>query len=817
MPTADERPLSSPTPPDPPAGPDRERAAPSPPAARSVGRQDHHESRPLPANEGSTTPGVDLSTTPPDVSPNAPHRPIRFGEYRILELIGQGAMGSVYKARHSLLDVVDAVKLISSRYGANTALRARFLAEMRTLVKLDHPHIVSIRTAGEVDGELYFSMAYESGGDLAARLRPGKPTDPLLAADLVRQLADGIDYANKKNIFHCDLKPANVLLSGEPGTPLARCAPRISDFGLALIRASGEAGGDGHGAGGPIGTPGYMPPEQARGHTDEIGPASDVYGLGAILYDLLTGRPPFQGTVPEVLRQVKEVPPQPPRDLNPKVPRRLEAICLKCLEKDPARRYPTAGHLGRDLHGFLRPWWKRAWRELVVVAAFLFLCAGLALAGWEKYQAPRAEARAEFARAREARDRGDRVEALGHYDVALKRYNDLLAGGLRPDRRALSLARARVQNGRGFVLDAERRFKDAEVALDDARRTLEELPDADRDRTDCRLLLAETYHNLGSHEDSLNRPWGALEQYTKALSLREKLRPELGNQRDFIEVLARSHGYIGDVYLELQQLDKAHESYWQAKKLRKSLLEVNNNDREARCLCARDAGNLSYYYDWGGDLGNALRHARNRLTIYDPLGKEPLPGDYLTERADALRTVAELELDRDRPADDVAELLDQAESEYRSILASTKSEGAEAPPPALQSGLAENAVTRAKYHVLRGEWEKAGRALAEAETELRKLRDARADRSGDLYQFALLFALRARLPGADRGGDEALAMDRLKDAVAAGYRHLIQLRRERGFDELRKARPGEFLALVGEVERQRNALAGGGRPEVGGP
>lgn len=263
--------------------------------------------------------------------------------YEVLEELGRGGMGVVYKARHLGLNRIVALKMILAAEHAGTEELRRFRAEAEAIARLQHPNIIQIFDIGEQHGKPYFALELVEGGSLAAKLH-GEPQPPRDAALLVEVLARAMEVAHQKSIVHRDLKPANVLLTNAG-------QPRITDFGLAksLDRDAGRTQ-----SGAILGTPSYMAPEQAAGHTHAIGPATDGYALGAILYEALTGRPPFRGaTVLDTLALVVASEPVPPSRLTARLPRDLETICLKCLQKEPARRYPSALALADDLRRYL--------------------------------------------------------------------------------------------------------------------------------------------------------------------------------------------------------------------------------------------------------------------------------------------------------------------------------------------------------------------------------------------------------------------------------------------------------------------------------
>jgi tRNA A-37 threonylcarbamoyl transferase component Bud32 len=264
--------------------------------------------------------------------------------YEMGELLGRGGMGLVFKARQQALKRHVALKIIVSGAHAGAAERARFRTEAEAVARLHHPGIVQIYEVGEQAGCPYLALEFVNGGSLAQRL-DGTPMPPRRAAQLLLDLARAVQHAHEQGIVHRDLKPANVLLT-ETG------AAKIADFGLAKL-VDVEQGQTQTGA--VLGSPSYMAPEQAEGKARAIGPATDVYALGAILYELLTGRPPFLGaSFLETLDQVRTHDPAPPQALQPTVSGDLAAICLKCLEKNPAQRYPSAAALADDLDRFLR-------------------------------------------------------------------------------------------------------------------------------------------------------------------------------------------------------------------------------------------------------------------------------------------------------------------------------------------------------------------------------------------------------------------------------------------------------------------------------
>jgi serine/threonine-protein kinase len=354
--------------------------------------------------------------------------------YELETLLGRGGMGVVYKARHLRLNRTVALKmLLAGAYAAPHEL-ARFQREAEAVAGLRHANIVQVYDVGDHEGRPYFTMEFVEGGSLAQKLA-GIPQPARQAAALAATLADAVQVAHQGGIIHRDLKPANVLLTADG-------SPKITDFGLAR-HLDGEAGPTQSGV--PLGTPSYMAPEQAGGKARAIGPATDTYALGAILYELLTGRPPFRGeTAAETVLQVIYQDPASPSQLNAKVPRDLETICLKCLQKEPEHRYPSAAALADDLKRFLdgrpiqaRPlgWGGRLWRwgrrnsaaAALLATALAFV--GLAVGGGLWLERQQAEQREETAR-QEGRE-SQAVEAV------LGQAADLQKQGRWPEARAV--------------------------------------------------------------------------------------------------------------------------------------------------------------------------------------------------------------------------------------------------------------------------------------------------------------------------------------------------------------------------------------------
>jgi serine/threonine protein kinase/Tfp pilus assembly protein PilF len=318
---------------------------------------------------------------------------IDFGDYELLEEIGRGGQGVVYRARQKSLNRTIALKVIGLGQWATQAHLKRFRREAEAAANLDHPCIVPIYEVGEREGSCYFSMKFIDGGQLD-EVAKRKPLSPRNAAELIAKLARTVHYAHEHGILHRDIKPGNILLD-------AKGEPHLTDFGLARLLETKSTVTHTMDV---LGTPSYMAPEQASGHnpaTAGLTSATDVYGLGAVLYQLLTGLPPFAGgTTYETVRLVLETEPRQPRLSNPKIDRELSTICLKCLEKDPKRRYSSALALAEDLEHWLkhepirakrsgffthaRKWVQRNPSTTVLVTLLVALAAGMGVMTWKR-------------------------------------------------------------------------------------------------------------------------------------------------------------------------------------------------------------------------------------------------------------------------------------------------------------------------------------------------------------------------------------------------------------------------------------------------
>jgi eukaryotic-like serine/threonine-protein kinase len=575
-------------------------------------------------------PAEDGADHPPDSGEASDVALPRVAGYEVLGVLGRGGMGVVYRARQVALKRLVALKMIRAGDAADPEQRARFQAEAEAVARLQHPHIVQVYEVAEHDGRPLLALEYVAGGSLADRLR-GTPQPPADAARLVETLARAVDHAHRHGVIHRDLKPANVLLSfsREPpasagdaalagGSRLNDSVPKVTDFGLAKLLDTTE--GDTK-SGSILGTPSYMAPEQAAGKAREIGPAADIYALGAVLYELLTGRPPFRAaTVLETLEQVRTQDPVPPRRLQPRLPRDLETICLKCLEKEPAKRYETAADLADDLGRFLRLEPVRArpvgavvrlgrWaRRNPKVAALLLVLAVVLLAGvtsttllWQRseFQRHQAEvnldtAEANFRAAFEAVDRyytQVSENRLLHEPGMKSLRRDLLTGAREfLDRFAAErqgdprVRQERAQAVRRLAWIAHE-LDSLPRALDlweQARELFTDLARDDPDNAKFSTSVAECHLNLGQLHRELGNLGPAQEAVARALAIWEELDRTHPGTEDHRNNLAVAHGELGVIQQLAGRAREAEAAFGKAVAIQQELAEARPRDSARR-------------------------------------------------------------------------------------------------------------------------------------------------------------------------------------------------------------------------------------------
>jgi tetratricopeptide (TPR) repeat protein len=557
----------------------------------------------------------------------------RIPGFKIEGVIGRGGMGVVYRARQESLNRVVALKMLLGGAHAPREAQARFRTEAEAVARLKHSHIVQIHAVGEADGQPYLAMEYVEGGSLDERLR-GMPQPPVEAARMIASLADAVHAAHQCGVIHRDLKPANVLIDSQ-GTA------KITDFGLAKQMESDAA----HTKTGDIlGTPSYMAPEQAGGDTRSIGPACDVYALGAILYEMLTGRPPFRGQEPlETVLQVLSNEPVAPRRLQPRLPRDLETICLKCLEKNPARRYATAERLAADLRRYIagqpieaRPVsiWGRAgkWARRRPAAAALIAVSVLAIAsligGGAFYNA----------RLRDSLSREAAKTELAEHNLQLaqRSIDELLTSvgveRLAPLPQSERLRRDLLETALGFCQGLLK-----ENAQD---------PEVRRQTAQAYRQVADIYQMLGDIQKS-EASYGKAVELSSALAEEEPADPTHGRE------LAAAQLNLGNLYQRLGRGTDAQRQYEAALAVLEPLVRKHPQQADFTRQLARTHGNLGVLDHERGDSASALKHHRSAVELLSsemaeapsPEASSEIPGERAiayTNLGIALRTVGQL-------------------------------------------------------------------------------------------------------------------------------------------------------------------------------
>jgi serine/threonine-protein kinase len=491
----------------------------------------------------------DQSATPNTGAADWPH----LEGYEIFGELGRGAMGVIYKARQQSLGRLVALKMINPDREDYAQSHARFRSEAEKLARLQHPNIVQIFEVGEQNGRPYFAMELVEGSSLAQKLAGARLPDGQ-AAQLVETLARAMHYAHQQGIIHRDLKPGNVLLRGDAATPVEQCALKIADFGLAKQL---DAAGQTH-SGMILGTPSYMAPEQVDTRPQVTGPAVDVYALGAILYELLTGRPPFQAATPlQVLEHVRTEEPVPPSRCNAQVARDLETICLKCLHKEPSRRYGSAEALAEDLGRFQRGepirarpvgpverglrWCRRRPVPAGLLAALLLAFLGT-LYSWHKAINGQQLAVEERQRADDARR-----QAEDHVRLLRQLLNTNLA-----------------ISGSRFLQKPGGRSVSREL-LDRAEAACTQLLEQRGDDAELQQMLALVLTNQGHQHYSRRQYEKAMDFYQRALDLWDRLPPAAAAKREARMGRLGTLRWMGKLYFArnceaeaLQVLECAH-------------------------------------------------------------------------------------------------------------------------------------------------------------------------------------------------------------------------------------------------------------------
>jgi tRNA A-37 threonylcarbamoyl transferase component Bud32/tetratricopeptide (TPR) repeat protein len=561
-----------------------------------------------PTQHGETIESVEAAAgTEPDLRPLG--EGVVIGSYELLGVLAHGGMGVVYKARHTRLDRFAAIKMVLAGAHASTDQLLRFRSEAQVVARLQHPNVVQLYEVGEHDGLPYIALEFVEGGSLAHKAG-GRPQPPREAAGAIETLARATEYAHQHGIIHRDLKPANVLLTGEG-------VPKITDFGLAK-RLEADSGQTRTGT--LMGTPSYMAPEQARGDLKAVGPLTDVYALGAVLYELLTGVPPFAAATPlETVVAVQKKEPVPPSRLQPRVPRDLETICLKCLEKDPARRFASAAELAADLRRFLagepiharrvsraeRLWrWCRRHPDIAALSAVVLLLLSTVAAGSTAAAFRiRAEKRIAEENAVAARDAQGRAEsALGE-----AKHQKALAEQSATDARA---AQTQAETAKAAT---EKALKQTEIARTEAEKA--------RQRADEQATLAAAQRELALDalgglatkvQDQLDDAPGTQGLKKELLELAVGGLQRIARSSELAGVadirMAEGHRRLGELAFRLGEIDLARRNFEQVERIVRAQADANPDDPTWRRSLSVAQAKLGDLCAATGDRPGARKH-----------------------------------------------------------------------------------------------------------------------------------------------------------------------------------------------------------------
>jgi tetratricopeptide (TPR) repeat protein len=612
--------------------------------------------------------GSDLAVAPvPDtvleklrglgLPPRSETPPEQIGPYRIVRELGRGGMGVVYLARHEPLNRSVAMKLL--RGTAAPERVARFRRESEAIAALRHANVVQVFEVGDHDGRPFEVMEFVPGGSLANRLAVSS-LPPTEAAKVVEAAARAVAAAHARGVIHRDLKPANILLDPPNG-------PKVADFGLAKFCDSDPASGFETESGVLLGTPGYMAPEQAAG-SDGVGPAADVYGLGAVLYECLTGRPPFKAaTVLETLDQVRSLDPVSPRRLEPKVPRDLDTVCMKCLDKDPNRRYRSAAALADDLGRFLRgesvvarpvgparrlgKWIRRR----PALAALLATSGGALIALSVVIVMYNARLREALDQARAATAEAERQQEVAsiHYRSSRSAVRRML--GRLDEAKAADLPR--LQELRQQQLgDALAFYQDVLTGLDDSDPGV---------RLDASLALVE----VGSLETHMGRPaegWANLE---RAVELLEALPPGFRTRPECRYGLIQCHVFLADRAIEARNPALADQRLQSALAETEALVREQPADPDRLNQLARVEHQIAAHARLR-DPDEARKHYGRAVEIRtDLIGRHPRNETYRLQLAETLLNLGLIDALAKQPVR-AAETYARAESLFLPLLKS---------------------------------------------------------------------------------------------------------------------------------------------------
>ncbi len=546
--------------------------------------------------------------------------------YRIDGVLGRGGMGVVYAAHQLGIERPVALKMILSGVHASRSVMERFLAEARAVGKLRHENIVQIYDIGSNDDLPYFSLEYVDGSSLYEKIK-GEPMDPIEAARLIAPLAQALHFAHDAGIIHRDLKPGNILVNSSG-------IPKLCDFGLAKEI---EGDSDLSRTGDVVGTPSYMAPEQARGSRD-ITASADIYGMGGVLYCALTGRPPFTSTKAiDTVIQVLGQEPVPPTRLQPSVPKDLETICLKCLQKDPASRYATAGDLADDLNRFVRgepisarpvSRIERAWRwsrRNPLIASISAIAASLALVilvGGPISAAVIYSQKKEVVAANViAQQNAETAQENEQLAVAAKIVADKNAEAASVQEKnavdtikSLTFVVQEKMSGRADLLEMR------QALLQTVRNGVERLEKTENNASQRNMITAGIHSRLGEINMELGQPGKAYQEYSKCLSIFHDLEKE--NALPFASTnMAKIHQYLGDSARQEGSYQKAHEHFAKSLEIRRQSLK-ESNDQKLKVEVATSLGKLGSLAQTRGDLEIARTYMEEALALREELYKQ---------------------------------------------------------------------------------------------------------------------------------------------------------------------------------------------------